>query len=281
MEWKLGFIGAGVMAEVMIAGILEEGILAPTQILTSNRRPERAASLHDRYGVQTCLDNRQVAQEVDVLVLSVKPQNLAEVIQEISGLVASKTQVLSVVAGAGMTVIRDGLAHAKVARCMPNLPCRIRKGMTVWAAPDDADDADIERIRTILRVMGEEIRVEDEGHVDRATAVNGTGPAIVAQFVKAMLEAATFIGESRGVAQETVLSTLVGTAEMIRAAAKDGTHVAQLIDEVTSPGGTTSRALQVLKQGHFSAVLTEAVDAAYQRTLTLGSNLDERLREKQ
>ena len=110
MEWKLGFIGAGVMAEVMIAGILEEGILAPTQILTSNRRPERAASLHDRYGVQTCLDNRQVAQEVDVLVLSVKPQNLAEVIQEISGLVASKTQVLSVVAGAGMTVIRDGLA---------------------------------------------------------------------------------------------------------------------------------------------------------------------------
>jgi pyrroline-5-carboxylate reductase len=151
--------------------------------------------------------------------------------------------------------------------------------MTVWAAPEGTAAEDLDRIRSILRVMGEEILVMDEGHVDRATAVNGTGPAIVAQFVKAMLEAATFIGESRSVAQETVLSTLVGTAEMIRAGAKDGIHVAQLIDEVTSPGGTTSRALQVLKQGQFSAVLTEAVDAAYQRTLVLGENLEKRVRE--
>jgi pyrroline-5-carboxylate reductase len=279
MDWKLGFVGAGVMAEVMIAGLLEEGILTPQRILSSNRRPERAQELKDRYGVLTSLDNQEVAPHVDVLVLSVKPQNLAEVLRELNGCLQPETQVLSIVAGAGMQIIRDGLSHTKVARCMPNLPCRIRKGMTVWAAPEDTAPEDLDRIRSILRVMGEEIWVKDEGHVDRATAVNGTGPAIVAQFVKAMLEAATFIGESRSIAQETVLSTLVGTAEMIRAAAEDGTHVAQLIDEVTSPGGTTSRALQVLKQGQFSAVLTEAVDAAYQRTLVLGENLDKRLRD--
>ena len=151
--------------------------------------------------------------------------------------------------------------------------------MSVWTAPADLAEADETRVRTLLGVMGEEIRVQDEGHVDRATAVNGTGPAIVAHFVKALLEAATYIGESRTVARETVLATVIGTAEMIRRAGRDGVHVAQLIDEVTSPGGTTSRALQVLKQGRFDAVLTDAVDAAHQRTLELGARLEEALRE--
>ena len=155
---------------------------------------------------------------------------------------------------------------------MPNLPCRIREGITVWAAPADTAGTDVERIERILGVMGGVIRVPDEGHVDMATAVNGTGPAIVAQFVKAMLEAAAYIGESRSVAKETVLATMVGTAKMLQDS--DG-HVASLIDEVTSPGGTTSRALQVLKKGRFSAVLTESVDAAYQRTVELGQQLDE------
>jgi pyrroline-5-carboxylate reductase len=132
----------------------------------------------------------------------------------------------------------------------------------------------VERIEAVLGVMGGVIRVSDESHVDRATAVNGTGPAIVAQFVKAMLEAAAYIGESRPVAKETVLATLAGTAQMIR---DSDVHVAELIDEVTSPGGTTSRALQVLKQGRFSAVLTESVDAAYQRTLELGEALEQKL----
>ena len=279
MDWKLGFVGAGVMAEVMIAGLLEEGILPPSNIVCSNRRTERSVELHERYGVETTQSNRQVASSVDLLVLSVKPQNLADVLTELSGQIQPHTLVLSIVAGAKMNLIQSGLQHIKVARCMPNLPCRIRKGMTVWSAPHDIADDDQNRIRSILAVMGEEIWVKDEGHVDRATAVNGTGPAIVAQFIKAMKEAATYIGESRTVAQETVLSTLSGTAEMIRLAAQDGTHVAQLIDEVTSPGGTTSRALQVLKQGHFSAVLTEAIDAAYQRTLVLGADLDQQLRE--
>jgi pyrroline-5-carboxylate reductase len=124
--------------------------------------------------------------------------------------------------------------------------------------------------------MGDEIQVLDESHVDRATAVNGTGPAIVAEFVKSLLEAATYIGESRGVARETVLSTLLGTVEMLR---QSDDHVAQMIDEVTSPGGTTSRALQVLKQGRFGAVLTDAVTAAYDRTLELGDVLEEQLNQ--
>ena len=276
MAWTLGFVGCGVMAEVMIAGLLDEGLLPPQNIVASNRRGERGEMLQEKYGIRTTTDNRTVVSESDVVVLSVKPQNLAGVLEDLKGSLSADTMVLSIVAGASMRVLQVGLQHERVARCMPNLPCRIREGMTVWAAPQNTETTDVDRIEGILGVMGGVIRVADEGHVDRATAVNGTGPAIVAQFVKAMLEAAAYIGESRSVAKETVLATMVGTAKMLQDT--DG-HVASLIDEVTSPGGTTSRALQVLKQGRFSAVLTESVDAAYQRTVELGQELEKELKQ--
>ena len=275
MAWTLGFVGCGVMAEVMIAGILEEGLLDPQHIIASNRRATRSEALASTYGIRTTNDNLEVARTADVLVLSVKPQSLAGVLNQLKDQLSDDTMVLSIVAGASMQILSDGLHHRRVARCMPNLPCRIREGMTVWAAPEDTDAADTARIAQILGVMGGVIRVPDEGHVDMATAVNGTGPAIIAQFVKAMMEAAAYIGESRSVAKETVLATMVGTAKMLQ---DSDTHVASLIDEVTSPGGTTSRALQVLKQGGFSAVITDSIDAAYQRTQALGQDLEERLK---
>ncbi len=269
MSWTLGFVGAGVMAETMIAGLRAEGV-AGERIVASHRREERLAELA-AHGVRTTLDNREAAR-ADVVVIAVKPQTLLPVLAEIAGAVRPDALVLSIVAGARGRVLAEVLGHPRVVRCMPNLPCRIRQGMTVWCAGPGVSEYDRERVRSILGVMGAEIEVDDEAHVDRATAVSGTGPAIVAHFVKAFLEAAAYIGEPRGVARDTVLATLVGTAEMIRR--NDG-HVAELIDEVTSPGGTTSRALQVLKNGRLSAVVTEAVEAAYQRTRELGDALEE------
>ena len=271
MGWTLGFVGCGVMAEVMIAGILDEGLLTADRIIASNRRESRGSELRARYGIRTTTSNREVINESHMAVLSVKPQSLAKVMSELKGGVNADVTVLSIVAGASMGAIQRGLDHKRVARCMPNLPCRIREGMTVWTASEDIDDSSAERIERVLGVMGGVVRVIDEGHVDMATAVNGTGPAIVAQFVKAMLEAAAYIGESRSVAKETVLATMVGTAKMLQES--DG-HIASLIDEVTSPGGTTSRALQVLKRGRFSAVLAESIEAAHERTKELGAQLD-------
>lgn len=276
MSWTLGFVGGGVMAEMMIGGLLEEGVLPPERVVVSNRRQERAEELAGRYGVRAGLDNGAVGREADVLVLAVKPQTLHTVLRELAGRIRPDALVISIIAGARTAVLRRVLRHDRVVRAMPNLPCRVRRGMTVWWAASDARAEDLDRVRAILGVMGQELRVDDEGHVDRATAVNGTGPAIVAEFVKAMFEAATYVGQPRHVAHETVLATLLGTAELIRGS---GVHVAELIDEVTSPGGTTSRALQVLKQGRFGAVVTEAVDAAYGRTLALGEALDARLAE--
>jgi len=273
-DWTLGFIGAGVMAEVMIAGLIADGVVEPAQIRASNRRAERSIELNERYGIACTLDNAEVAQSADMLVLSVKPQTLPKVLEDLHDKLRPGTSVLSIVAGARIEALQRGLNHKDVSRCMPNLPCRIRKGMTVWYTVPEVREESVAAIVMVLSVMGETIRVHDESHVDRATAVNGTGPAIVAQFVKALLEAATFIGEPRSLAHDTVLATLAGTVEMIR---RSDVHVAQLIDEVTSPGGTTSRALQVLKKGRFSAVLTDSIDAAHERTVALGEALDTKI----
>lgn len=272
--WTLGFIGAGVMAEVLIAGLRSEELVPPERILASDRRKARCEELYVRFGLRTTQDNLEVARAADLLVLSVKPQDLHGVLRPLHGVLRPQTVVLSIIAGARLGLIQRALGHERVVRCMPNLPCRIHRGMTVWTAAPEVSEADRARIRSILAVMGEEVEVDKEDHVDRATAVNGTGPAIVAQFVKDLLEAATFIGEPRNIAADTVLATIAGTAEMIRRAHQEGTHVAELIDEVTSPGGTTSRALQVMKKGGMSAVLTEAVSAAYERTLELGDSLE-------
>ena len=265
----IAFVGAGVMGETLIAGLLAEGT-EPKSLRASCRRPDRAKELADRHGVAVGTDNAEMA-DADVVVLCVKPQTLAPVLAELRGRLRPQSLVLSIVAGARSGWIADRLDHARVVRAMPNLPCRIREGMTVWFAPPAVGPEDRDRVRALLRVMGAEVEVDDEGHVDRATAVSGTGPAIVAHFVKGLIEAAGYIGEPRGVARETVLQTVLGTCEMIR---RSDTHVAALIDEVTSPGGTTTRALQVLKDGRFSAVLTEAVDAAYTRSVELGAKLE-------
>lgn len=269
--WTIGFVGTGVMAETMIAGLCDNGF-APGRITASHRREDRCAELR-AHGINACVDNREAAM-ADVVVLAVKPQTLAGVLAELRGHLRPDALVLSIVAGARVRAIAGALDHARVVRAMPNLPCRIRQGMSVWFGRELAE-ADRARVRTVLSSMGAEIEVDDEGHVDRATAVSGTGPAIVAHFVKAFLEAAAYIGEPRGVARETVLATLAGTVELLR---QSDAHVAELIDEVTSPGGTTSRALQVLKNGRFSAVLTESVDAAYQRTVELGDQLEQKLK---
>jgi pyrroline-5-carboxylate reductase len=213
---------------------------------------------------------------VDLVVLAVKPQTLAKVLRQLRGAIRQEQLVLSIVAGARMGVIGTALGHPAIVRCMPNLPCQIHRGMTIWTATAEVPEAARARVRRILQTMGREIYVPDELDVDRATAVNGTGPAIIAHFVKALEDAANFIGESRELGRQSVLQTIIGTAEMILASDR---HVAELIDGVTSPGGTTSRALHVLQHGRFTAVLTDAIEAAFRRTLELGVNLEEQVRQ--
>ncbi len=274
-DLRIGFVGSGVMAEVMIGGLLARDVTSPDQIWASGPRPERAEDLRARYGIQASTDNLEAVSNAEIVVLAVKPQTLSKVLRQLRESIRPEHLVMSIIAGARMGVIAAGLDHPAIVRCMPNLPCQIHRGMTIWAATPEVSAPIRERVRHILQTMGKEIYVPDEVDVDRATAVNGTGPAIIAHFVKALEDAANFIGESRPLARESVLQTIIGTAELILASNR---HVGELIDGVTSPGGTTSRALHVLHQGRFAAVLTDAIDAAYRRSVEMGDKLDEQVR---
>lgn len=272
--WTVGIVGAGVMAEALLIGLLAQGH-PPDRILASHHRADRRADLAARYGVPVTASNEEAARQ-DVAVLAVKPQTLPVILEELSGCLRPETLLISILAGARLRLLQDGLDHRRTVRAMPNLPCRIRQGLTVWYGAPGLSREDQERTRSILLAMGQEIQVDAEDHVDRATAVSGTGPAIAAHFVKGWLEAAAYIGLPRAVARQAVLDTLAGTVALLR---DPDRHVAELIDEVTSPGGTTTRALQVLKNGRFSAVLTEAVDAAFLRSKELGQQLDEKIQK--
>lgn len=266
------------MAEAMISGLLNRQVLPPGNLWASGPRPERAEELRRRYGIQATIENLEAVEEAEVVILAVQPLALGPVLRQLRGALRSRHLVISIVGGARLKRIAEALDHPAVVRCMPNLPCRIHRGMTVWTAAPEVPEEARETVRRLLRPMGQEVYVPDEMDVDRATAINGSGPAIVASFVKALEDAATFIGESRSRARQSVLQTLLGTAEMILASDR---HVSELIDGVTSPAGTTSRALHCLHQGRFSAILTDAIDAAFRRSLELGDLLDETIQALQ
>lgn len=271
---RIAFIGSGVMAEAMISGLLSRQVVPPEHIWASGPRPERAVRLAEYFGIRAGTDNREAVVHSDVVVLCVKPQVLPKVLLEIREVLRPEQLVMSVIAGARAKVIGQTLAHPAVVRCMPNLPCQIHRGMTIWMATPEVGTAQREFVRKMLQTMGKELEVHDELDVDRATAVNGTGPAIIAHFVKALEDGANFIGESRPMARQSVLQTIIGTAEMILASER---HIAELIDGVTSPGGTTSRALHVLQRGQLAATVTDAIDAAFQRSVELGTALEHRM----
>lgn len=275
---RIAFVGAGVMGEVIIKGLLTRGVLPPEHIWAAGRRAERGEELRRTYGVHATTDNLEAVRQCEIVVLAVKPQTLAKVLAQLRGQIREDQLVMSIIAGARMAQISGPLEHPAIVRCMPNLPCQIHRGMTIWTATAAVDEAARASVRDILQTIGKEIYVPDEVDVERATAVSGTGPAIIAHFAKAMEDAANFIGLSRSLARQSVLETILGTAEMILSSDR---HVAELIDGVTSPGGTTSRTLHVLHNGRFAAVLTEAVEAGYRRTLELGALLEENLKSQE
>ncbi len=262
---SVGIVGVGVMGEALLSALLDRGTPRES-IVVSHRRAERVADLWARYGVAASVDNAATAH-ADLVVLAVKPQTVWKVAHDLRGQLGANSTVVSLVAGVRADDLAMALEHAAVVRAMPNLPARIRRGFTVWyasaAVPITARDA----VADLLGALGTHWPVVDEADIDRATAISGTGPAIVAFFVKAMLEAANYVGAPRDLGRQAVLTTLRGTLELW--VAEDG-HLAELIDEVASPGGTTSRALQTLKNGRFSAVLTEAVAAAHERAKEMG-----------
>jgi pyrroline-5-carboxylate reductase len=277
---QLSFVGVGVMAEAMIAGLLRRQLVSRGQIAGSHPRHARREELQTQYGIRMFESNREAAALADdvrqdenagasVVVLAVKPQRIARVLGELEGALSlSPAQlVLSVVAGTRMETIANELNHPPVARAMPNTPAQIGQGMTTWTATPQVGERQLEVVRALLGALGREMYVENENMIDMATALSATGPTYIFMMMEALVDAGVHMGFSRHVAEELVTQTMLGSVLFARETHK---HPAELRNMVTSPGGTSAEAIYQMEKGSLRTVLSKAVYAAYQRAVALG-----------
>ena len=274
---KIAFIGGGNMGEAMLAMLeaLLKSLPAPHSIFVSDISDTRLLTIEQKYSgkfsmttLSTTSNNREAAEGSDVIVLAVKPQNLAEVMAELSGLLQPNQLVMSIIAGAKLSILCKGLKHKVVVRVMPNTPAQIGQGISVWTSTAKVTNQQKEWAKSIIGVMGKEIYVDEEKYLDMATAVSGSGPAYFFLFVESLVEAAKSIGLQQDVAEKLVLQTMMGSGYLME---KSDKPPAELRRMVTSPGGTTAAALHKLEEGQFTELVKQAVAAAYTRAKELGN----------
>ncbi|MHB8718223.1 MAG: pyrroline-5-carboxylate reductase [Candidatus Dormibacteria bacterium] len=270
-DTSLAVVGAGAMGEAMLGGLLARHLIEPRRVVCSHPRAERRAALEEAHGVLTTPSNAAAVADAGLVLLAVKPQMLAGVMHDLRGSLHADQLVVSVIAGASTHALGEGLKHRAVVRSMPNTPARIGEGVTVWYATPEVDERSKQRVRTVFGALGREFEVEDERQVAMATAVSGTGPMYIFMFIEALTDAAVHLGFPRHVARELVLDTMSGSASF---ALQSGKHVAELRDMVTSPGGTSAEALYQLEKGGLRTVVSDAVWAAFERTLALEARLE-------
>ncbi len=266
-ETTIAFIGSGIMAEAMIRGLLAQEIVRPDQIIAAGPRQDQGEYLHKRHGIRYTTENKVAAEQGNIVVLSIKPQVLNHVMSEIRGHLLREDLVLSIIAGMPIENIANGLAHAAVVRAMPNTPAQIGQGITVWTVTPEVDPGQKAQAGTILASLGEAVFVDDEDYLDMATALSGTGPAYVFLLMEAMIDAGVHMGFSRRIAKKLVFQTMRGSVEFADQSTK---HVAELRNQVTSPGGTTAAALYHMEKGGLRTVISRGIWAAYQRSIALG-----------
>ena len=299
---SFSFIGCGVMAEAMIAGLLGKNLVKPEQVVGSHPREERREELETKYGIRLFESNREAAvyhsertalvgasvfadtgnragsgaddgpATSSIVVLTVKPQRLSVTLGELRDRLDPHQLLISIVAGARVETIADALQHRSIVRAMPNTPAQIGEGMTVWTATPEVNEAQQSRIHAVFSALGREMHVEEERMIDMATALSATGPTYTFMMMEALIDAGVHMGFSRHVAEELVLQTMLGSVLFARESRK---HPAELRNMVTSPGGTSAEAIYQMEKGSLRTVLSKAVWAAFQRATSLGRKVKE------
>jgi pyrroline-5-carboxylate reductase len=262
----VAILGAGGMGEALLSGLLRAGRRAE-DLLVTRRRAERGQELVERYGVEL-VSNAAAARKAETLIIAVKPQDMAALLDEIAPEVRAGQLVVSLAAGVTTSFIEtrlpDGVA---VVRVMPNTPALVDEGMAAIAPGAHCDDSHLAEAEDLLRATGRVVRVPEK-QLDAVTAVSGTGPAYVFYIVEAMIEAGVHLGLPRTTATELVVQTVVGSAKLLR---DTGEHPTVLRERVTSPAGTTAAAVRRLEEGKVRADFLAAIEAARDRARELGN----------
>jgi len=259
-------LGAGVMGETLLSGLLRAG-RPVDRLVVSERRPERVAELREKYGVQV-LDNAAAAAAADVVVLVVKPQDMTAVLDDVRDNLTPGTLVVSLAAGITTAFLEQRLPPGTpVVRVMPNTPALVDQGMAAISPGAHCDEAHLAQAEALLRSCGRVVRLAEQ-HQDAVTAVSGSGPAYVFYVVEAMIEAGVLLGLPRTTSTELVVQTLYGAATMLR---ETGVHPTVLREQVSSPAGTTIAALRELDDHRVRAAFLTAMEAARDRSRELAT----------
>ncbi|MFF1815911.1 pyrroline-5-carboxylate reductase [Kribbella sp. NPDC051587] len=266
MTDQVAILGAGVMGETLLSGLIRAG-RRPEQLLITERRAERAAELRERYGVDV-VSNLDAAAKADTLVLVVKPQDMPELLAEIAPVVKPSQTVVSLAAGISTTFIESRLPEGvAVVRVMPNTPALVDEGMAAISRGAHCDESHLVLAEGLLSATGRVIRVPEKQQ-DAVTAISGSGPAYIFFVVESMIEAGVHMGLPRTTATDLVVQTLVGSAKLLR---ETGEHPTVLRERVTSPGGTTAAAVRELEDHKVRAAFLSAIEAARNRSRDLAA----------
>ncbi|UQZ46580.1 pyrroline-5-carboxylate reductase [Bacillus sp. PK3-037] len=260
---KIGFVGAGSMAEAMINGFLQSGITKPENIYITNRsNEERLNELKEMYGVRPCRDKSEFFTQTDIVVLAFKPKDAAESIDSIRSYMKDQL-VISVLAGLTIETIQHYFGRKlAVIRVMPNTSAAIRKSATGFSVSAEASQDDITAATALLETIGDATLVEEQ-HLDAVTAIAGSGPAYVYRYIEAMEKAAQKVGLDEETAKKLILQTMAGATDMLR---QSGKQPAQLRREITSPGGTTEAGLRALTEARFEEAIIHCIEETAKRS---------------
>jgi pyrroline-5-carboxylate reductase len=265
---RIAVLGGGKIGESLLAGLLSGGWREPEELVVTGRREERIAELSERYGVRGTLSNPEAVSGAALVVIAVKPQDFDVLLGEIGGLIEPDQTVLSVAAAIPTSAIESRLAPGvPVVRAMPNTPATVHEGIAGVCAGAHADDDHLKLAEDALSHLGPVVFVP-ERYMDAVTAVSGSGPAYFALLAEAMIEAGILLGLSREISTQLVIQTMLGTAKLLR---DENMHPVELREMVTSPGGTTIRAIRELERAGVRAAFLNAIQAAMERSRELAA----------
>ena len=269
----IAFLGAGNMAEALMRGLLRAHVAAPSEIICTDKRGERGPELTHKYGVRFEKENLVAVREASIVVLSVKPQAMNRLLEEIKPALDESKLVISIAAGVPIEAIERKVGHGiRIIRTMPNTPALVGAGATALAPGEHATEADLVQAKALFEAVGMAVVVE-EPLLDAVTGLSGSGPAYIFLIIEALADGGVKAGLARDQAQELAAQTVLGSAKLL---IETSEHPGRLKDQVTSPGGTAIAGLHTLEAGGLRTTLMDAVEVATNRSRELGKKFLEK-----
>jgi pyrroline-5-carboxylate reductase len=264
---ELAIIGGGNMGEAILKGLLAAQLITPAQVTVTDVIEARLGYLRETYAVRSLTDNANAVAEADLIILAVKPQDIAQTVQGIAPVVHESQVIISIAAGVPTVKIEAAFAKpVRVVRVMPNTPALVLAGAAGLCAGSRATSADLEVARTLFEAMGKTV-VVSEALMDAVTGLSGSGPAYVFVLIEALADGGVKMGLTREAALTLAAQTVYGSAKLLL---ETGVHPAELKDRVASPAGTTIAGLHALEERAFRGAIIEAVERATLRSRELG-----------